>query len=197
MYWFKKNNFSICIAALTIVGAAFFHSCKPQNQKSTVANQHYADLPEFFEKEIKRLTKLNPTILKTVVKDSVSESKKTSIDDWKIELSSFASIDLNKPAHKGLFKKDSTGNKVTYRSVDPKIDIQQVDIQYQKDGTPFSFLIKRKIENTLYKTSETLSYDNTDGYSIEKEQHILLLGNKFYLIKGIFGKEISPSTQKK
>lgn len=189
MYSFKKNKFKIYTAALALASAAFFHACNSQSERKQAEDQQYVNLPEYFNNEISRLNGLKPTILKTVVKDSISESKKVRVTDWERELSSFTNIDLNKPAYQGLFEKDSSDHRATYISNDPQIDIQQVTVDYEPDGTPFSFLIKRKVDNTLYETSEILSYNKKEGYSIEKKQHILLLGDKFYFIKGVYGGE--------
>lgn len=189
MYSFKKNRFKIYTAALALASAAFFHACNSEGKRKQTDNPQYVNLPEYFNNEISRLTDLKPTILKTVVKDSISESKKMRLTDWERELSSFTNVDLNKPAYQGLFEKDSSDYRVTYTSNDPQIDIRQVTVTYEPDGTPFSFLIKRKVDNTLYETNETLSYNKKEGYSIEKKQHILLLGDKSYFIKGIFSSE--------
>ncbi len=197
MYWFKKTKTYNIIAALALASAAFFHSCNATNDKDNPLHQRYTNLPEYFNNEITRLTSLNPEILKTVVKDSISESKNIFLEDWGRELSSFTSIDLNKPAYQGLFQKDSSDYTVNYTSKDPKIDIQHVKIVYNEDGTPRSVLIKRKIKNTLYETDEVLLYEGTKGYRIEKKQHIFVLGDKFYLIKGAFQNESLPAKTEK
>lgn len=185
MYLYKKIKTSVA-ALVLITNAAFYISCQSQESSLTLSEQYQEDLPKFFNKEVERLIQRNPTIRKTVVKDSISESKTLTLKDWKRELSSFSNIDLNKLAYQGVFKKDSVGTRVIYTSTDPKIDISKVIIDYQNTGSPSSFLIHRKVENSLYDTRETLSYDISQGYSIEKKQHIFILGDKYYHIKGDF-----------
>lgn len=170
----------------TAITALFFLSCSSTSQGEQVEKETYFDIPGYFKAEIVRLTHNAPLLDKTVVKDSLSESKEIKIDHWENELSSFVSVDLNKPAYSGIFKKDSTENKVKITSLDPKTDIELVEITYDKDGNATEFLIHRNIENSLYDTRETLHYIKDSAYHLEKHQSVLALGDKYYRIEGIF-----------
>lgn len=177
---------------MAIAVTALFLSCTSGPQDRKVTRETYFDIPAYFQGEIARLTQEKPVVNKTVVKDSLSEAKEIQVADWENELSSFASIDLNKPAYAGILKKDSTANKVRITSSDPKIDITAVEIEYGDSGEPVAFHIQRNIQNSLYETHETLYYARNKKYSLEKHQSVLILGDKYYHIKGLFKNQTAP-----
>lgn len=185
MYWYKKKNIG-CKAVIAIAVTALFLSCISNPDGNDTSKETYVDIPKYFKAEITRLKQENPVVEKTVVKDSLSETKELQIADWENELASFASIDLNKPAYAGVLKKDSTANKTTITSSDPKTDIAVVEITYDQRGAPTEFQVRRHIHNALYKTKETLHYIKGKKYSLEKQQSVLILGDKYYRIEGIF-----------
>lgn len=191
MYWYKKKN-KWARAVMAFAVTALFLSCTSSPKDGTVTRESYFDIPGYFKTEIRRLTQENPVVGKTVMKDSLSETKAIQIPDWENELSSFTSIDLNKPAYAGILKKDSTANKIKITSSDPKIDITSVEIEYGDDGEPVAFRIQRNIQNSLYNTRETLHYARHKGYSLEKHQSVLVLGEKYYHIEAVFSPETAP-----
>ncbi|HLT88364.1 MAG TPA: hypothetical protein VKZ57_12295 [Sphingobacterium sp.] len=192
MYWYKKKN-TWCKAVTAVAVTALFLSCTSSPKDGKITRETYFDIPGYFKAEIARLTQEKPLVGKTVVKDSLSETKEIQIADWENELSSFASIDLNKPAYAGILKKDSTANKVKITSSDPKIDIAAVEIEYGENGDPIAFHIQRNIQNSLYETHETLHYTKHTGYSLEKHQSVLVLGDKYYHIEGVFKHQTGPT----
>lgn len=165
---------------------ALFVCCTSSQQNQEGLRETYVDIPNYFKKEIARLKQDNPVVNKTVVKDSVSENKEIKIADWDNELSSFVSVDLNKPAYGGALQKDSTGNQVKITGLDPDLDIAAVEITYDEQGEPLVFRIERNIKNSLYDTKETLYYEKHKGYSLTKQQSVLILGDKHYHIEGTF-----------
>lgn len=192
MYWYKKK-ITWCKAVMAVAVTALFLSCTSSPKDGKITRETYFDIPRYFKAEIARLTQEKPVVDKTVVKDSLSETKEIQIADWENELSSFASIDLNKPAYAGILKKDSTANKVKITSSDPKIDIAVVEIEYGENGEPIAFHIQRNIQNSLYETHEKLNYTKHQGYSLEKHQSVLILGNKYYHIEAMFKHQTAPA----
>lgn len=143
------------------------------------------DIPAYFQAEISRLTAADPVVIKTVKKDDIEETKELKVGSWENELSSYLSIDLNKPAYIGLLKKDSTDNKVTFTISNPNIDISLVEIGYEQ-GEPVAFTIKRTVKNSLYQTEETLNYKRNESYSLDKTQSVVALDDNHYYIEGRF-----------
>lgn len=183
MYWYNENYKRWKAVAAAAVTALLF-SCGT-NEKPAAKNRPFIDIPAFFKEEVKSLSARRPNVVKTVTKDTVSERKELQVENWANELSSFMTVDLNKPAYAGHLQKDSTANTVIIQSLDPAIDISRVEIQYGADGKPHEFLIKRTIKNSLYETRETLHYKKGASYSLEKHQSVLVLGDKYYRIEGI------------
>lgn len=186
MYWYKsKNVFGKAAAAIAL--AALLFSCSPDNNsKSPVRTEKHLDVPFFFKQEIERLQREKPHVLKTVIKDELSEKKELQIENWTNELASFQTIDLNKPAYAGLLKKDSTAGKLIFTSTDPKVDLSYVEIRFTEDQMPKDWIIKRTVRNSLYQTEEVLKYSKDSLYSIEKDQSVLILGDKHYGIEATF-----------
>ena len=187
MYWYKKVKKSSKAVIAGAIAALLF-SCNAELGKNTATGKKYFDIPAYFQQEISRLAAEKPIITKTVTKDSLSETKKIDIKDWETELASFRSIDLNKPAYAGVLVQDSIPEKhlLKITSTDPKTDINKVEIQYSEDGQVRSFHIERRLDKTLYQTQETLDYAKDKTYSIEKQQSVWMLGDKFYHIQADF-----------
>lgn len=169
---------------------ALFLSCA-DTPKEKVKRVTYFDIPTYFKEEVARLTLEEPQVEKTVVKDSLSETKSLQIANWENELSSFLSIDLNKPVYAGVLKRDSTANKIIITSTDPKLDLVQIEIQYGENSEPTAFRIRRHVQNSLFETQETLFYAKNREYSLEKKQSIRVLGDKYYRVEGLF----NPQTE--
>lgn len=166
--------------------AALFFSCSTPPPTGGAAKEKQFDIPNFFKQEIARLEKTNPLVKKTVTKDSLSETKDLKISNWSNELASFATVDLNKPVYAGLLQKDSVNGKLTFTADDPKVDLSSVEISFAPDKSPKGFVIRRTIKNSLYQTAETLEYQRDSIYSLQKDQSVLLLGDKHYNISASF-----------
>ncbi|MBD1431670.1 hypothetical protein H8B06_02440 [Sphingobacterium sp. DN00404] len=192
MYWYRNRN-TYYKAVIATAVTALCLSCTPNPGDGNVTRETYFDIPDYFKTEIARLMQEKPVVDKTVVKDSLSETKEIQITDWENELSSFVSVDLNKPVYAGILTKDSTANKIKITSSDPKIDIALVEIEYSEHGEPTAFRIQRNIQNSLYETHETLHYAKGKGYSLEKQQSVLILGDKYYHIEGLFKHQTAPA----
>lgn len=166
--------------------AALFISCSDTPPTSGATKEKQFDIPHFFKQEIARLEKTNPLVKKTVTKDSLSETKELNISNWSNELANFATVDLNKPVYVGLLRKDSVDGKLTFTADDPKVDLSSVEISFAQDKTPKGFIIRRTIKNSLYQTTETMEYQRDSIYRLQKDQSVLLLGDKHYNIHASF-----------
>ncbi len=167
------------------LGVALSFSCEsPSADKKGSLTTAEFDVPSFFQKEIALLNSTKPKIKKTVLKDSISETKELVIADWNKELTSFLAVDLNKAAYRGTFQKDSTGNTVVYTFTDSTIDLSSLKIVYV-DHIPTEFTIKKSTQNLLYNTSESLEYIKGKSYSIDKLQSVYMLGSQHYKIAGV------------
>lgn len=189
MFWYtsqrKEKGRKIVTLAIVSLVIAMHSSCgspSPETKTTTVMQQF--DLPSFFQQEIARLDSLQPKIKKTVSEDRVSETKELVIAAWDKELASFLAVDLNKPAYRGTYRKDSIGNTVKYTVTDPSLDLSLLEIVYT-DQIPTTFIIKKSTKNLLYNTSEHLEYVKGKRYTIDKLQSVKMLGYRHYRIEGI------------
>jgi len=186
-WWIKKISRLQRIAIGIFVSTASFFACTATNPiKQAHTEEKQFDIPAFFQQEIQHLSETKKEISKTVAKDSSAETKKILIQDWEKELSAFSSIDLNKTAYIGHINKDSSDHLVKLTLDDPTADISAVHIRYDEHNNPSGILIFKKINNLLYQTTESLSYQKDKGYKIEKQQDVWLLGSNHYTIEGKF-----------
>jgi len=156
-------------------------SCKPDNIQDGKAT--YFDLKGYFNTDIKRLSKLNHPILKSVTHNDVTETKRVIINNWELELNLFIQSDINKPAWQNSYTVENTGNAIFYRAKTP--DLKTRFIAINKNGNKIKWiLIYNYTKNMLYQTSETLSYFPDSVYIIKKYQKVRVLKANRYLIKG-------------
>lgn len=182
-----KKKHKNTLAAVIFITAAFYGCSNPNNQKKEIAAQeHFFDIPGFFQKEIDSLTAANPSVNKTVKKDDTEETKNLKIKDWNVELSSFYAIDLNKPAYAGYVKVDSADSVIQYSFSNPDLDLSCVRIKLDNLGQPEMISVEKEVRNTLYKTSEFLVYEKNKFYLVEKNQQVKVMGDNYYKVQGEF-----------
>jgi hypothetical protein len=158
-------------------------SCNYSTPKGQNTNTSYFDIKGYFDSEIASLSKLNPSITKTVGINGSLETKKLKIRDWKSELSAFTDADINRASWKGLFKVSKSDTLLNYTSNDDKVPIKDVKI-YTLNGKVERIVVIKENENYLYNSIDTLSYYSGSMYRIQKQQNIRFLSDKNYLIEG-------------
>ncbi|MDB5002407.1 MAG: hypothetical protein JWQ34_632 [Mucilaginibacter sp.] len=164
---------------LIISFIAFLTSCKPDNIQTA---PKYFDIKGYFHADSLRLTKLNHLTLKTVRHNGVSETKKVHINNWGSELSLFINSDINKPAWRDSYNIQDSGDALIYRA--KTFDLKTQLIIITKNGDKIKWiLIYNSTKNTLYHTTETLSYYPDSLYIIQKFQQISLFGDNRYTRK--------------
>lgn len=182
MYWY--NNIKQT-ALLSIGAVCFFFSCDNPIDDTVEQNSSlYFDIPGYFENQINDLSKSNPLVLKQVFDNDGSEKKEIHISNWNTELSSFMSIDLNKPAYAGHIVKDSADNVVNYKFTNNDLDLNSVQIIYQ-ENMPIQITIDKTTKNMLYQTDEKLVYIADSLYSVQKLQKVIWMNPNNYKIIGL------------
>lgn len=151
-------------------------------QKQALA---YFDLKDYFEKEAARLTAKNPQLNKTVMINGSSEHKSMKISDWKRELSSFTDANINRASWKGAFQVTHTAESERYTTEQEKIPVKQVQIFKRKDQV-YGLQIIISNSNSLYTSTDTLTYYPDSLYEVRKTQNIRLMAGKNYRITGTF-----------
>lgn len=145
----------------------------------------YFDLESYFKSEAKRLATSNTPILKSVMVNGQAEHKKLKIANWEKEFESFISADINKASWKGSFKVQKNSTATTYFTDSEKIPIKKVSITYRHDKI-YGIQILITNANSLYTSTDSLSYYPDSLYQLNKTQHIQLMKEKKYRISGRF-----------
>ena len=185
MYLYKLHSrwFAICYSFFICVSLV---ACKP-DVKETKGQYKYFDLKGFIQADSARLNRSNPTISKTVNHNGDSEAKDVKIANWGHELGLFASSDINKPSWRQSYSVMVQGDSITYKALTPELKTRELTIT-NLAGKVTAIHVINHTKNLLYETSEALTYLPDSVYTIDKSQHVILLGNNRYIIKGKFKK---------
>ena len=170
-------RYILLFAALTLF------ACSQPKTKETKA---YRDLKGFFESEALRLQRAKAEVKKTVGRNSDSETKVIKNINWKTELSLFTESDINKPAWRDSYKVLQQSGKTTYLATDSNLRTRELSFIIDAKGKITKVNIVNQAQNLLYSTTEQLIYIPDSIYQINKQQHVVLLGENRYLIIGKF-----------
>lgn len=185
MYWYKPfKKYTIYTCVLLLLGSSY--ACNKPEIKETGAELKYFDLKGYFANEDSLLTRQNPDVNKTVAHNGDAETKKVRIASWKKELNLFAESDINKPAWKQSYDVQTNADSTVYKAKFQELKTREIIIR-KKAGQVSGIAIINNTHNILYNTSEKLVYAPKAYYSIEKVQHVKIMGTNSYLIKGNFG----------
>jgi hypothetical protein len=161
-----------------------FSSCSEPTEKKEIKT--YADLKGFFDAEVRRLTKSDPQIKKTVARNHDSETRNVKKIDWKSELSLFAESDINKPAWQDSYRVIKQGTKTIYLATDNDLRTREISISKDIKGKIMKISILNHEKNMLYSSTEQLLYIPDSIYQISKQQHVAVIGDNRYYISGAF-----------
>ena len=182
MYWCKLK---VTPAIFVALGLLCLAACKP-DVKQTGAALTFFDIQGYFQKDTSVLQKKKPPVLKTVTHNGQTQSKTVHIADWGKELNLFFAADINRPAWKDSYTVVDNSDFLIYKAKDPELQTRQVIIKKGKDKTNVAWLlIYTRTKNFLYQTTAKLTYYPDSLYIIEQQQHVRLMGNNTYMIKGV------------
>lgn len=157
------------------------------SQPEPTKKASYVDLKGYFELEAQRLNKANPAVFKTVAHNDAKEARSVKDIDWETELSLFIGSDLNKPAWRDSYKLINQAGKIVYRASDPDLKTREISILKDSLGKITKVSIVNHTKNLLYSSDEQLLYIPDSLYQISKRQHVAVIGENRYFIKGLFG----------
>lgn len=162
-----------------------FISCNMQPDEQQKNTKAYFDLKTYFRKEAERLTAADRLVTKMVSINDSSETKSLKITDWKKELSVISDADINKASWKGAFLIKRKKNLLIYSTSDEKVNVKKVIITYKNDK-PSGFLLLLRTRNSLYTSTDSLSYYPDSLYTVNKTQDIRFLSKKRYKVEILF-----------
>jgi hypothetical protein len=158
-------------------------ACK-QDGKEAGTGLKYFDIKGYFTADTARLNKLDKFVIKTVIHNGVTETKKVKIDNWGQELDMFAGADINRPAWKNSYTIATGDNLVLYKAKEDDLKVREIIVKKDKEKVKW-IVIYTRTKNILYQTTEKLSYFPDSLYLIEKDQHVRLMGRNRYKIQGV------------
>lgn len=169
-------------AVLCVLAMLSSCSLKGDEQPKT---QTYFSISDYFKNEVARLSKNNPSIVKTVLVNGKAEKKTLQLTNWQQELSSFIEADINKASWKGSFQLTKSDTSEIYSSQSDKIPVKKLIIIKAANKVK-SVKIFLANQNNLYTSNDSLIYNSDDFYEIKKTQKIKLMDSKRYVIHGKF-----------
>lgn len=158
-------------------------ACSEPPEKET---NSYEDIRGFFEAEALRLDKADPEIEKTVARNDSRETRAVRHINWQTELSLFTESDINKPAWRDSYQVTTRAGNITYLATDTTLKTREIQMRKDPQGRIRRISIRNKTSNLLYSSSEQLIYIPDSVYQITKNQHVVMVGNNRYFIKGLF-----------
>lgn len=155
--------------------------CGMAPEKQSGAKDYFFDLQGYFETESARLSALNQSVIKEVIRNNAAEKKKLKVN-WKQELEIFAGSDINKAAWKDSYRTVVNGNSTSYIATEEDLKTRKIIIEKHPDGKLKHIQVHNKTENFLYSSTEQLDYYPLHGYRIEKSQTVRVIGKNHYVI---------------
>lgn len=163
-----------------------FSSCQSDKKKEESRQINYFDIQTYFKEKASELAKKNASVNKQITVNKLTERQKLKIANWEEELSLFIKSDINKIAWKNSYLKDSTALKVIYTAKDEQLKTKKITIILSEQQLVKQIIINNVVDNILYHGTEDLTYTPNQNYEIKKHQKVFLMGEKNYLIKGVF-----------
>lgn len=159
-----------------------FSSCSSKPDEHAQQQKYFFDLAGYFKQQATALN--GKQVFKTVGKNKSTETKTVQIKNWEQELQLFTECDINKPAWKDSYQKNSTANVLTYTSKEPDLRVSSIKITFVGQA-PKKIEINTQSKNLLYHTTENLVFIPDSLYKITKHQKVILLGLNDYEITGL------------
>lgn len=166
----------------------FILGCADNNQSSQkVENLVFFDLKGYFQSEIKDLKNVR-NITKITEVNGQKETLKLDSIDFESDLKIFSNADINKPAWSDKYAIDSVKNdvgqlsKLKYKSLDPELKIDQLELTFQNEEVSKVF-VSKSLSSAISKVNEKLVYTPESGYVIERDQEITISGKNDFKVE--------------
>ncbi len=163
--------------------AAFLPNCLRVEEvpAAEMDKPSFFDLSDYMEAEMKRLQALQPRVIKRVLlKGEVQERAWDSLN-YQQELKPFADSDINRPAWYDKYRVDTLTSdtedtyQVRYRSLEGKLRVQELLVEFQADtGRVLAIEVTKETNSLIEELRQTLHYTPAKGYRLESEQDPIL-----------------------
>jgi hypothetical protein len=183
----KIYNFILISFCLIQLNGCVSH----QNDENT---NIYFNINQFLNQQIKALNTQKPSVQKTVISDTKTETNKLIIKDWQKELKMFAEADINKSIFKGSYTLDESQNgsnlQKTYKARKPSLKTKSISIWYSSTQKVQKIEIDYAESNFLFGSDKKLILEcdpqsqTIQKYSIKGHQSNLFGSKSHYEVKG-------------
>jgi hypothetical protein len=150
----------------------------------------YFDVPGYFAALSDSLSLTSAQVKKTLSVDGKSEVVQVIPNSWKEEFAVFSAIDLNKSAYMGKYKVDSMinseGLQIQYSSLDKKLSIKQLTIQFNPVGRVNSIKAEKRDHSIVMDSEIYWEYMSGHGYFVRGKRAISNLKPSVYSVSAIF-----------
>ena len=165
---------------------ALFVACSGQNDASSVSNDiefPFYDLKSFFQSEINRLNKQQPSVEKKVAIQENIEQKTLEQLDYEQELQAFVDADINRVAWFDQYQIDTTFSQsqiqgLSYTALSEKLKTRTIQINFSKDGTIQQVQIYIGRKSSVAGSIKQLTYEPQKGYTIATTQSLIGTSDK-------------------
>lgn len=163
-------------------------ACNQQSNTKKDFHVHFST-NDFIKGQITALTSSKTILSKDIQKDGGMETQHIIIPEWPVELQPFIDSDINKPALKDSYRKDSlmmdSNKTIIYSAIDSGGAVKHLVIYYTgQEISKLQVHIYKK--NNLYTSSRTMEYTVNKGYSIVGYQKVRFLKPLTYQVVGTF-----------
>lgn len=170
---------------LVVLAGIFLSSCIDSNTPGNF-EKNFFDLEEYFKRQSDELSQMDVRIEKLMINNK--DTQRVFLDNvsWGEEFAPFTHNDINKPAWKDSYSKDTIFDNgkiksINYKSSDKNLAVKQIQIYFQNNKVEHIFIENSK-KNYVYNSAQVLSYSPASGYIIEGEQDIILGKDLHYKI---------------
>ncbi len=181
---------SIMTRAALLICALILTGCNSEKEFSPSHESVYFDVPSYFLALADSLDSTQVYVNKTLQLDGNTEIVRVKPRSWKDELAVFSAIDLNKSSYIGKYQIDSVlssqGLEVKYISLDKKLPVKSISIQFDNSGNVYSFQAEKTDYSIILNSEISLEYINGYGYFVKGRRAISNLKPSVYSVSAIF-----------
>ena len=154
----------------------------------------FFDLKGFIESEVTDLDAKN--IVKVTEVNGQKETLKLDAHDFKSDLKIFSDADINKPSWVDKYSTEKVTadngevSQLKYEAQDPKLKTKSLQVDFL-EGQVSKIQIVKASSSAISEVSETLVYNPTSGYKIERSQDISIAGKNNFMVEVKFDRTVS------
>lgn len=167
---------------LAFLSLAFTGCASGGEEEGLTAPDAFFDLKGYIKGEIRRLSEIQPEVLKRIAIDGRGEEKTFDSLDYEKELDIFSRSDINKIAWLDKYRVDSVFQggqlvRLTYTSKDKDLKTHLLEVQFS-GGQVTQVHVQNKTESIVADVGQEIWYQPAKGYRLASRQSTALTEEK-------------------